>query len=125
MKSNLTIEQVEKILSQYGIEKKQLDSVCTEYRLKNYKVQSPVVQYFHLSNGETAFAFKGLLHKYPCSQFLAKLVKNNQSEKFYWGMAEGTNAIGLKPDTIFANETNLNAAMLVLIGELEKNELRR
>jgi hypothetical protein len=40
-------------------------------------------------------------------------------------MAEGTNAIGLKPDTIFANETNLNAAMLVLIGELEKNELRR
>ena len=125
MKSNLTIEQVEKILSQYGVEKKKLDSVCTEYRLKNYKVQTPVVQYIHLSNGVETLVFKGLLHKHPCSQFLAKLVKNNQSEKFYWGMEEGTNAIGLNTDNIFANETNLNAAMLVLIGELEKNELRR
>lgn len=123
--NNITIEQVEKVLSQYGIEKKKLDSVCTEYHLKNYKVQSPVVQYIHISNGETALVFKGLLHKHPCSKFLAKLVKNNQSEKFYWGMEEGTNAIGLNTDNIFANETNLNAAMLVLIGELENNNLRR
>lgn len=125
MKSNLTIEQVEKIITKYGAKKKVLDCVCTEYYLTNYKVQTPVVQYFHLSNGDTAFAFKGLLHKYPTSRFLAKLVKNNQSEKFYWGMGEGTKAIGLKIDDIFANETNLETAMLVLIGDLEKNELRK
>ena len=125
MKSNLTIEQVEKIITKYGAKKKVLDSVCTEYYLTNYKVQTPVVQYFHLSNGDTAFAFKGLLHKYPTSRFLAKLVKNNQSEKFYWGMGEGTKAIGIKTNDIFANETNLETAMLVLIGELEKNELSK
>lgn len=121
MKSNLTIEQVEKVLSQYGIEKKKLDSVCTEYRLKNYKVYHPVVQYFHLSNGEESFVFKGIVRKFPIYNILGK--KNG--EKFYWGMGDGTTAIGLKTEDIFANETNLNAAMLVLIGELEKNELRR